>query len=105
MKVSINIDDIRLESNLNVNQILIFTGKSFLHTLLGVTQSHSRPLNNIEGFIQLIPGSFKSEKPSKIKVVDKVHLKGDRINGSRVNGIREPILYSFGLTSAPGHKL
>ena len=31
--------------------------------------------------------------------VDKVHLKADCVQGSIVNGIREPILYSFALSS------
>ena len=35
VKVSITIDDIRLESNLKINQTLIFTNKSFFYTILG----------------------------------------------------------------------
>ena len=37
VKVSITIDDIRLKSNLKINQILIFTEKSFFYTILGFT--------------------------------------------------------------------
>ena len=37
--------------------------------------------------------------------MDKVHLKSDCIQGSIVNGVREPILYSFSLSSPPGHKI
>ena len=35
----------------------------------------------------------------------KVHLKCDCINGSIVNGIREPILYFLALDELPGHKI
>ena len=34
-----------------------------------------------------------------------MHLKCDCINGSFVNCIREPFLYSFGLHKLPGHKI
>ena len=37
--------------------------------------------------------------------IDKIHLKCDCIQGSIVNGIGEPILYSFALSSPPGHKI
>ena len=37
--------------------------------------------------------------------VHKVHLKRDCIIGSIVNGVREPILYSFALSSPPGPKI
>ena len=50
VKVNITIDDIRLKSNLKTNQTLLFTNKSFFSTILGYTQSHQGPLNDIEGF-------------------------------------------------------
>ena len=53
----------------------------------------------------MIARSYKSDKPINITGIDKVHSKCDCINGSIVNGIREPILYSFALSSPPGHKL
>ena len=53
----------------------------------------------------MIAGSYKSDKPIKITGIDKVHLKCDCIQGSIVNGIREPILYSFALSSPPGYKI
>ena len=105
VKVSITIDDIRLKSNLKINQTLIFTEKSFSYTILGFTQSRSYPLDDIDGFYQLIAGSYKSDKPINITGIDKIHLKCDCIQGSIVNGIREPILYSFALSSPPGHKI
>ena len=105
VKVNITIDDIRLKSNLKINQTLIFTEKSFFYTILGFTQSRSYPLDDIDGFYQIIAGSYKSDKPINITGVDKIHLKCDCIQGSIVNGIREPILYSFALSSPPGHKI
>ena len=46
-KANITIDDIRLKSNLKINQTLIFTEKSFFYTILGFTQSRSYPLDDI----------------------------------------------------------
>ena len=105
VKVNITIDDIRLKSNLKINQTLIFTERSFFYTILGFTQSRSYPLDDIDSHYQLIAGSYKSDKPINITGIDKIHLKCDCIQGSIVNGIREPILYSFALSSPPGHKI
>ena len=105
VKVNITIDDIRLKSNLKTNQTLIFTERSFFYTILGFTQSRSYPLDDIDSHYQIIAGSYKSDKPINITGIDKIHLKCDCIQGSIVNGIREPILYSFALSSPPGHKI
>ena len=105
VEVSVTIDDIRLKSNLKTNQTLIFTEKSFFYTILGFTRSQSYPLDDIDGFYQLIAGSYESDKPINITGIDKVHLEADCIQGSIVNGRREPILYSFALSSPPGHKI
>ena len=92
VKVSVTVDDFTLKSNLKTNQSLIFTEKSFFYTILGFTQSRSYPLDDIDGFYQLIKGSYESDKPINITGIDKVHLKCDCIQRSIVNGIREPIL-------------
>ena len=105
VKITVTIDDIRLKSNLRINKTLLFTKKSFFYTILGFTQSRLYPLDDIEGFYQLEPGSHKSDKAINITGIDKIHLKCDCIQGSIVNGIREPILYSFALSSPPGHKI
>ena len=105
VKINITIDDISLKSNLKINQTLIFTEKSPFYTILGFKQSRSYPLDDIDGFNQLIAGSYKSDKPINITGIDKVHLKCDCIQGSIVNGVREPILFSFALSSPPGHKI
>ena len=105
VRVNITIDDIRLKSNLKINQTFIFTEKSFFYTILGFTQSRSYPLDDIDGYYQLIAGSYKSDRPINITGIDKIHLKCDCIQGSILNGVREPILYSFALSSPPGHKI
>ena len=105
VKINVTIDDIRLKSNLKINQTLLFTENSFFYTILGFTQSRTYPLDDIEEFYQLIPGLYKSDKPINITGIDKIHLKCDCILGSIINGIREPILYSFALSSPPGHKI
>ena len=97
VKVNITIDEIRLKSNLKIIQTLIFTKKYFFYTILGFTQSHQGPLNDTEGFYQILPGSYKSDKPVIITGIEKIHKKCDCINESIVNGIREPILFSFAL--------
>ena len=104
VKLIVTIDDVRLKSNLETNQTLVFTDKSFFYTILGFTRSRSYPLDDIEGFYQIIAGSYESDKPINITGIDKIHLKCDCIQGSIVNGVREPILYSFALSSPPGHK-
>ena len=105
VKTNISIDGRKCKTDLEINQTLIFTNKSFFYTILGFNQSHQGPLNDIEGFYQLLPGSYKSDKPINITGTDKVHLKCNVVDGSIVNGIREPILYSFALDQPPGHKI
>ena len=105
VKIDIIIDERKYKTDLNTNQTLLFTKISFFYTILGFTQSRSYPLDDIDGFYQLIAGSYKSDKPINITGIDKVHLKCDCIQGSIVNGIREPILFSFALSSPPGHKI
>ena len=105
VKINVTIDGRKYKTDLKINQTLIFTNKSFFYTIIGFTQSHAYPLDDIDGFYQLIAGSYKSEKPINITGIDKVHLKCDCIDGSIMNGIREPILYSFALDQPPGHKI
>ena len=105
MKVSVTIDDVTLEPNSKNSQTLIFNNKSFFYTILGFTQSHQGPINDIEGFCQILPGSYKNDKPINITGIDKFHLKAECIQGSIVNGVREPISYSFALSSPPAHKV
>ena len=92
VKLNVTIDDNRLKANLKTNQTLIFTERSFFYTILGFIRSRSYTLDEIDGFYQLIAGSYKSDKPINITGSDTIHLKCDCIQGSIVNGIREPIL-------------
>ena len=104
VKISVTLDERKYKSDLKINQTLIFTDKSFFYTILDFTQSHSYPLDDIDGFYRLIAGSYKSERPINIISIDKVHFKCDCIDGSIVNGVRQPILNSFALDKPPGHK-
>ena len=76
-----------------------------MYTILGFTQSHSGELDDIERFVQLIPGSYKSDKPINVTGINKLHLKADCIQGSSLKGVRQPILYSFALDQRPGQKI
>ena len=105
VKLSKTIDDVRLKSSLTTNETITFSKKSFFYVILAFTQSHSGELGDIRGFIQIIPGSYKSDRPINITAFDKVLLKRDGINGSIVNGTREPILYPFALSAKPGYKI
>ena len=69
------------------------------------TRSRSYPLDDIVAFCQLLAGSYKGDRPININGIDKIHLKCDCLQGSIVDGIRESILYSFALSSPPGHKI
>ena len=71
IKINVSIDERKYKTDLKFNQTLIFTNKSFFYTLLGFTQSHSYPLDDIDGFYQLIAGSYKSDKPINITGIDK----------------------------------
>ena len=81
----------------------MFTKKSFIYTFLEFTESYSGPLGDIESFVRLIPGTYKSEKPIGITSLDEINLKGDFIDGYIVDGVTQSILYSFALSSPPGH--
>ena len=104
-KVKNTIDDIRLKSKSTTNKTKRYTKKSFLYTMLGFTQSHSSPLGDIGGLIQLISGSYGNDKPVNITGSDKVNLKCDWINGSVVNSIRGSNLFKFALDKLPGFKI
>ena len=106
VKVNITIDNIRLKSNLTNIKITRFTRKSFFYIYhIRIYRTSFRTLGDIERFVQLLPGSYKSDGPINITGTDKIHLKCDCIDGSIINGIREPILYSFALDKSPGHKI
>ena len=74
VKVNITDDIIRLNSNLITNKTIRFTKRSFFYTKQGFIQSYSGLLGDIEGFVQLIPGSYKSDKTINITGIDKIHV-------------------------------
>ena len=51
-----------------------------------------------------MPGSYESKRPFNITGIDKIHLKGDCIQGSIVDRVHEPVMYSFLSDKPPGHK-
>ena len=105
VKVDNTNDDIRLKTNLTTNETFRFTKKSFFYPILGLTQSYSGHLGDIEGCIHLHPGFYRSEKPINITGVNEVHLEADCIHGSIVDGCRQAILFSFGLPSPPANEI
>ena len=48
---------------------------------------------------------YHSEKYRDLIIFDKSHLKCDCTGGSVLNGVRQPILYSFVLGKPPGQKV
>ena len=66
IKINVSIDERKYKTDLKINQTLIITNKNFFYTILAFTQSHSYPLDVIDGFYQLIAGSYKSDKPINI---------------------------------------
>ena len=62
--------DIRLKSNLTRNKTTGNDKRSFFYTWLGSVESHSRVLGDIPQFFQLIPASYKSDKPINITGID-----------------------------------
>ena len=78
---------------------------SFFYTILCFDQSHLGELRDTEVIFQIIPGSYQSDKPINIIGVDKTLFKADCIDGSIVNGVRQPLLCSFSLGNRPGYKI
>ena len=75
VKVNITIDDIRLRSSLSSKRKITFTKKPLFYTILGQIQSQTGPLGDIDEFIQLIPGIYKSDKPINFTGIDKIPSK------------------------------
>ena len=71
VKVKAKTDDIGLRSDLTTNKTVWFTQKFFFWTILGFTQPHSGPLGIIEGFVKIIPGSYKSDQSINITGIDE----------------------------------
>ena len=78
--------------------------KSFFNTLLGFTPfwDYKPPTN---AFHADSPGVYTSEKILNSSTMNEIHLKCAVIDGSVVNGSRQPILYSFVLDKSSGYKV
>ena len=69
--------------------------KSFLSTILGFTPGWDDKHYN----------DYISENIVNLSNTNKIRLKCDVIDGSVVNGFRQPILYSFVSDKKPGYKV
>ena len=96
--IDIKYDDITMKTKLVVNNGIIairFDEKSFFSTVLGFTSGWDCKHYN----------KYTSQKVVNIGSTNKIHLKCDCIDGSVLNGIRQPILFSFVLDKLPGYKV
>ena len=97
-KILIRLDDITRKTKLFVRPGIIairFDKKSFFSTILGF--NHGWDYKHYNQYI--------SQKIVNLSNTSKIHLKCDVIDGSTVNGIRQPILYSFVLDKPSGYKV
>ena len=96
--IDIEYDDITMKTKLVVRYGIIairFDEKSFFSNILGFTPGWDYKFYN----------KYTSQKIVNLSNTNKIHLKCDAINGSVVNGLRQPILYSFVLDKLPGYKV
>ena len=94
-EILIRLDDITRKTKLVVRSGIIpirFDEKSFFSTILGFTPGWDYKHYN----------QYLSQKFLNLSSTNKIHLKCDCIDGSVVNGIREPILFSFVLDKPSG---
>ena len=105
VKIKFAIDDMKLRSNSNIKEATKVCEKSFFYTMLSLSQSHFCPLRSSTKYHPKISAIIKSEKPIVITGIEKVHRKCDCIDRSKVNGVREPILYSFAHDKPPALKI
>ena len=96
--IDVEYDDITLKTKLVVRYGIIaisFYEKSFFSTILGFTSGWDYKSYN----------KYTSQKVVNLGSTNKINLKCDVINGSIVDGFRQPILYSFVLDKLPGYKV
>ena len=95
--IVIEFDDVTMKTDLVVRPGIIaikFDETSFFTTILGFF-----PHWDYKHYNQYI-----SQKIVKLSSTIKIHLKCDVINGSVVNGLGQPILYSFVLDKPAGYR-
>ena len=96
--IDVEYDDITMKTKLVVRYGIIakrFDEKSFFSTILGFTSGWDYKSYN----------KYTSQKIVKLGSTNKINLKCDVINGSIVDGFKQPILYSFVLDKLPGYKV
>ena len=96
--IDIEFDDITRKTKLVVNNGIIairFDETSFFSTILGFTSGWDYKHYN----------KYTSQKVVYLGNTNKIHLKCDCIDGSVLNGIRQPILFSFVLDKLPGYRV
>ena len=96
--IDIEYDDIIMKTKLEVRAGIIairFDEKSFFNTVLGFTPGRGYKHYN----------KYFSQKILNLGSTNRIHLGCDVIDGSVVNGLRQPILYSFVLDKKPGYKV
>ena len=97
--IIIDSDNVSLITKLKLGpriMVLRFVKKSFFNTTLGFTPYWVYKDFGID---------FYSESNRNLTVTDKIHLKCDVIDGSVLNGVRQPILFSFALDKKPDFKV
>ena len=96
--IDIEFDDITRKTKLDVTSEIIairFGEKSFFSTIIGFTP----------GWVYKHYIKYTSQKLVNLGNTNKIHLKCDCIDGSVLNGLRQPILYSFVIDKLPGYEL
>ena len=97
-EIFIRLDDITRKTKLVVRSGIIairFDEKSFFSTILGFTPGWDYKHYN----------QYLSQKIVNLSNTSKLNLLSDAIDGSVVNGIRQPILYSFVLDKPAGYNV
>ena len=82
---------------------LRFDARSFFNTLLRVRAFLDYKLTN--AILADSPGVYTSERILNLCAIDEIYSKCDVIDGSVINGKREPILFSFVLEEPSGYKM
>ena len=96
--IDIEYDDITMKTKLVVRYGIIairFDEKSFFSSILGF----------ILGWDYKFYNKYTSQKIVNLCSTNKINLKCDVIDGSVLDGVRQPILYSFVLDKLPGYKV
>ena len=91
----IECDDVSMKTNLILSPFVMsgFNEKSFLNTYLGFTAFwNSKPTKTSHVDRPVV---YSSDKFLNLSIINKVHLKCDIIDGSILDGKRQPILFSF----------